>query len=181
MLEKNYQQKYQQNKYLEQLKIIIWASMCKILIMPLFFLLPCLFLANLISIASAQEEDYSKPAKPKISVPFFEEERKLETQETDDAFSSFSNTFLIDALGGTGDPMGGGTVAGSDFTMSPNVSDSEFSDPTRGVSPSRGVLRGSPQPSGGGGRVLPPAPVPVPGGGGVGNGGRGIFQNLPPR
>ncbi|MGD1701053.1 hypothetical protein [Dapis sp. BLCC M229] len=123
---------------------------------------------GLISTANAQEEDYRKPAERKIKVPFFEEERKL---NTDDAFSSFSNTFLNDALGGTGDPMGGGTVPGSDFTMSPNVSDSEFTDPTRGV-PSRGGVTGSPQPSGG---PSPVSPTPINGGG------RGIFQNLPPR
>ncbi len=125
---------------------------------------------GLISTANAQEEDYSKPAKRKITVPFFEEERRL---EGDNAFSSFSNTFLNDALGGTGDPMGGGTVPGSDFTMSPNVSDSEFADPSRGVSNGLSGTGGSDRPS------VSPAPVsptPITGGGG-----RGIFQNLPPR
>ncbi|MGK7922264.1 MAG: hypothetical protein AB4080_19890 [Trichodesmium sp.] len=173
MLEKNYRQK----ENLEQLKLIIHLSLLKILVLPFFLLLPSFFFLNLISIANAQEEDYSKPAERKISVPFFEEERKLQGQESD-AFSSFSNTFLNDALGGTGDPMGGGTVPASDFTMSPNVSESEFSDPSRGVSPSRGVVRGGAQPSGGTGRVLSPVPGRgVPGGGG----GRGIFQSLPPR
>ncbi|NES70515.1 MAG: hypothetical protein F6K24_37535, partial [Okeania sp. SIO2D1] len=104
---------------------------------------------GLISNANAQEEDYSKPAKQKITVPFFEEERKLEGEGAGVSFNGFSNTFLNDALGGTGDPMGRGTAPGSGFTMSPNVSESEFSDPTRGVSPNRG---GNGNGSEGGGR-----------------------------
>ncbi len=166
MLEKNDRQK----ENLEQLKLIIRLSLLKILVLPFFLLIPSFLFLNLISTANAQEEDYSKPAERKIKVPFFEEERKL---DADNAFSGFSNTFLNDALGGTGDPMGGATVPGSDFTMSPNVSNSEFADPSRGLSPSRGGVRGDAQPSGGrGGRVSSPI---------TGGGGRGIFQTLPPR
>ncbi|NET26558.1 hypothetical protein [Okeania sp. SIO1I7] len=133
----------------------------------------CLFLSSsfslgLISVAYAQEENSREPAKQRrINVPFFEEERKLD-------FTGFSNSFLNDALGGTGNPMGGNTPSGSDFTMSPNVSDSESSDPSRGVSPRGGMMRGS-QPNGGGsGDRMQPQPM-------TGGGGRGIFQNLPPR
>ncbi|MGD1809480.1 hypothetical protein ACP6PL_29165 [Dapis sp. BLCC M126] len=132
MLEKNYRQK----DNLEQLKLIIRLSLLKILVLPLFFFLPSFLFLSLISTANAQEEDYSKPAERKIKVPFFEEERKL---DADNAFSGFSNTFLNDALGGTGDPMGRGTVPGSDFTMSPNVSPSEFADPSRGLDNGGGV------------------------------------------
>ncbi|NEN91050.1 MAG: hypothetical protein F6K48_19915 [Okeania sp. SIO3H1] len=135
--------------------------------------LMCLFLASsfslgLISVAYAQEENSREPAKQRrINVPFFEEERKLD-------FTGFSNSFLNDALGGTGNPMGGNTPSGSDFTMSPNVSDSELSDPSRGVSPRGGMMRGS-QPNGGGsGDRIQPQPM-------TGGGGRGIFQQLPPR
>ncbi|NES07477.1 MAG: hypothetical protein F6K22_34595 [Okeania sp. SIO2F4] len=154
--------------------------MSKIIVLPSYLNLPKLsrftltFLISLsiglISTANAQEQDYSKPAERKIKVPFFEEERKL---DADDAFSSFSNTFLNDALGGTGDPMGGATVPGSDFTMSPNVTNSEFADPSRGLSNGRTGMGGGDRPS------VSPAPVsptPITGGGG-----RGIFQNLPPR
>ena len=140
--------------------LIISASVFKILIVPSLF-------PNLISAAYAQQENSSEPAKRKISVPFFEEERRLEGEGTGATFNNFSNTFLNDALGGTGNPMGGGTVPGSDFTMSPNVSDSEFSDPTRGV-------RGVSQPGGGSGDRLPSVPM-------TGGPGRGIFDQLPPR
>ena len=72
--------------------------------------------------------------------------------------------------------MGGGTVPASDFTMSPDVTNLEFSNPNRGLPsrgiPSRGGMRGSPQPIGRPGRI---SPTPINGGG------RGIFQNLPPR
>ncbi|NEQ72424.1 MAG: hypothetical protein F6K23_04650 [Okeania sp. SIO2C9] len=140
----------------------------------------CLFLSSsfslgLISVAYAQEENSREPAKQrKISVPFFEEERRLN-------FTNFSNTFLNDALGGTGDPMGGGTAPGSDFTMSPNISnvssDSEFSDPSRGVPSRGGIMRGSQPATGGTGDRVSPTPItPITGGGG-----RGIFQQLPPR
>ncbi|NET44446.1 hypothetical protein [Okeania sp. SIO2B3] len=141
------------------------------------FLLFSSFSLGLISVAYAQEENSREPAKQRrIKVPFFEEERKQD-------FTNFSNTFLNDAVGGTGDPMGGGTAPGSDFTMSPNVSnvssDAEFSNPSRGVesSPRGGMMRGS-QPAGGGSgdRVSPTPITPMTGGGG-----RGIFQNLPPR
>ncbi len=162
MLEKNYRQK----ENLEQLKLIIGVSLLKIIVLPFFFLLPSLFFLNLISTAKAQEEDYSKPAKRKISVPFFEEERRLEGEGAGFTFNGFSNTFLNDALGGAGDPMGGGTAPGSGFTMSPNVSNSEFSDPSRGVN-------GVSDTPGGGNRVSPP---PLTGGPG-----RGIFDQLPAR
>ncbi|MGD1714222.1 hypothetical protein [Dapis sp. BLCC M172] len=165
MLEKNYRQK----ENLEQLKLIIRLSLLKILVLPFFLLLPSFFFLNLISTANAQEEDNSKPAERKIKVPFFEEERRL---DADNAFSGFSNTFLNDALGGTGDPMGGGTVPGSDFTMSPNVSNSEFADPSRGLD-NGGGMRGGSQPSAGGGGRISPTPI--------NGGGRGIFQNLPSR
>jgi len=168
MLEKNHRKK----KYLKELKLIIIASVLKIIILPLFLLFPSFFFLSLVSTANAQEEDYSKPAKRKITVPFFEEERRLESEGVGATFNNFSNTFLNDALGGTGDPMGGGTVPSSDFTMSPNVTDSEFADPSRGVSPSRGGVIGSPQPSGSPASV---SPTPINGGG------SGIFQNLPPR
>ncbi|NEP06986.1 MAG: hypothetical protein F6K25_02915 [Okeania sp. SIO2G4] len=136
------------------------------------FFLSSSFSLGLISVAYAQEENSREPAKRRISVPFFEEERKLD-------FSGFSNTFLNDALGGTGDPMGGTTAPGSDFTMSPDVSDSEFSDPSRGVgNPSRGgMMRGSQPAAGSSGDRVSPTPItPITGGGG-----RGIFQQLPPR
>ena len=133
----------------------------------------CLFVASsfslgLISVAYAQEENSRAQAKQRrISVPFFEEERRLD-------FTGFSNSFLNDALGGTGNPMGGNTPSGSDFTMSPNVSGSENSDPSRGVSPRGGMMRGS-QPNGGGsGDRIGDTPM-------TGGGGRGIFQQLPPR
>ncbi len=157
--------------------------MSKIIVLPSYLNLPKLsrftitFLISLsiglISTANAQEEDYSKPAKRKITVPFFEEERRLEGEGEGVTFNNFSNTFLNDALGGTGDPMGGATVPGSDFTMSPNVTNSEFAEPSRGLSNGRSGMGGSDRPS------VSPAPVsptPITGGGG-----RGIFQNLPPR
>ncbi|MGB3511497.1 MAG: hypothetical protein WBA93_20120 [Microcoleaceae cyanobacterium] len=140
--------------------LIISASLLKILVVPSLF-------PSLISAAYAQEENSSEPAKRKISVPFFEEERRLEGEGAGVTFNDFSNTFLNDALGGTGDPMGGATAPGSDFTMSPNVSDSEFSDPTRGV-------RGVSQPGGGNGDRVSPPPL-------TGGPGRGIFDQLPPR
>ena len=59
MLSKNYRQK----ENLEQLELIIPVSLLKILVLPLFFL-------SLISTANAQQQDYSQPAKRKISVPF---------------------------------------------------------------------------------------------------------------
>ena len=136
------------------------------------FLIFSSFSLGLTSLAYAQEENSREPAKQRrISVPFFEEERRID-------FSGFSNTFLNDALGGTGDPMSGSTPSGSGFTMSPNVSnvspDAEFSNPSRGVPSGDGMMRGS-QPAGGssGDRV---SPQPITGGGG-----RGIFQQLPPR
>lgn len=155
MFKQNYQQK-KDSKH-QSNKLMFFIS---------FLLLSSSFFLPSISVANAQADNSSKPAKRKISVPFFEEERKLEAETTGDVFNTFSNTFLIDALGGTGDPMSGATVPGSDFTMSPNVSDSEFSDPARGV-------RGVSQPGGGGDRVSPP---PLTGGPG-----RGIFEQLPPR
>ncbi|NEO56485.1 MAG: hypothetical protein F6K54_27445 [Okeania sp. SIO3B5] len=133
------------------------------------------FSFGLISVAYAQEENSREPAKQRrINVPFFEEERKQD-------FTGFSDSFLSNATGGTGDPMGGGTAPGSGFTMSPNVSnvssDAEFSNPSRGVPSSDGMMRGS-QPAGGssGDRVSPQPITPITGGGG-----RGIFQQLPPR
>ncbi|GFZ90266.1 hypothetical protein [Okeania sp. KiyG1] len=132
------------------------------------FLLFSSFSLSLISVAYAQEENSREPAKKRrISVPFFEEERRLD-------FTGFSNSFLNDALGGTGNPMSGNTPPGSDFTMSPNVSDSEFSDPSRGVPPRGGMMRGPQPAAGSSGDRVPSQPI-------TGGGGRGIFQQLPPR
>ncbi|MDY7008166.1 MAG: hypothetical protein SWX82_30610 [Cyanobacteriota bacterium] len=161
----------------------------------------CLFLSSsfslgLISVAYAQEENSREPVKQRrINVPFFEEDRKQEkTQERKQGFTGFSDSFLSNATGGAGDPMGssGGTAPGTGLTISPNVSnvssDAEFSNPSRGAGvPSRGeMMRGS-QPNGGtGDRVSPPPSItpvtPVtPVAPMTGGGGRGIFQQLPPR